>query len=599
MLRAYPFRVQQSASEQYSILLVNKVSHIDIQAFNAAAIKNRDTWLLVKPIGPEVLIGPLFVPGKKPCFSCFLERYRMNRQEEWVAKEDSSFCFGEEIACRMAINEFFKWIVLGPKAPLDKYFFSYDVIHHRLTSHVIVERPQCTICGSSSPAWTPLVLKDGLRPIAEDGGFRTVSAETTYKTYEHLISPLTGIIGTIRPLASSRLSYQADYVGHTPKKINFLDFRGISGGKGRTEAQAKASCLGEAIERHSMIYRGDEVQKRGSYRALKEETIDPRTCLHFSETQYQIREEWNQKCDRFHRIPYPFDETEKIDWSAVWSLTENRKKWIPTAFGFYHYPFVAQEKAFCWADSNGCAAGNTKEEAILQGFFELVERDSMAIWWYNKLSLPSIDLTQIDDIYIQSLLTYYASLNRKVWVLDLTFDLDIPVFVALSCKSQGPHEELLIGSGAHRSAKIALTRALTELNLVYDGMCQLFSRESSCNYKPFQPLRSWFQTAKLRDHPHFLPESVRLFQNTLHRVEDLKEEIIRCQKIVEAKGLEFLVLDQTRADIGMPVVKVIVPGLRHFWNRFAPGRLYDVPVSLGKLTNPLKEEQLNDVLFFL
>ena len=36
-------------------------------------------------------------------------------------------------------------------------------------------------------------------------------------------------------------------------------------------------------------------------------------------------------------------------------------------------------------------------------------------------------------------------------------------------------------------------------------------------------------------------------------------------------------------EIGLPVVKVIVPGLRHFWARFAPGRLYDVPVKLGWL----------------
>ena len=40
----------------------------------------------------------------------------------------------------------------------------------------------------------------------------------------------------------------------------------------------------------------------------------------------------------------------------------------------------------------------------------------------------------------------------------------------------------------------------------------------------------------------------------------------------------MLVLNQTRPDIGLPVVKVIIPGLRHFWSRFGAGRLYDVPV---------------------
>ena len=63
--------------------------------------------------------------------------------------------------------------------------------------------------------------------------------------------------------------------------------------------------------------------------------------------------------------------------------------------------------------------------------------------------------------------------------------------------------------------------------------------------------------------------------------------------------MEMLVLDQTRPDIGMPVVKVVVPGLRHFWARFAPGRLYDVPVHMGALESPTAEESLNPVAVFI
>jgi len=52
-------------------------------------------------------------------------------------------------------------------------------------------------------------------------------------------------------------------------------------------------------------------------------------------------------------------------------------------------------------------------------------------------------------------------------------------------------------------------------------------------------------------------------------------------------------LDQTRPDIGLRVVKVFVPGMRHFWARFGPGRLYDVPVAMGWVERPLTEDQLN------
>ncbi len=57
--------------------------------------------------------------------------------------------------------------------------------------------------------------------------------------------------------------------------------------------------------------------------------------------------------------------------------------------------------------------------------------------------------------------------------------------------------------------------------------------------------------------------------------------------------MEMLVLDQTRPDIGLRVAKVIVPGMRHMWKRFGAGRLYDAPVKMGWLKEPLTEEQLN------
>ena len=77
------------------------------------------------------------------------------------------------------------------------------------------------------------------------------------------------------------------------------------------------------------------------------------------------------------------------------------------------------------------------------------------------------------------------------------------------------------------------------------------------------------------------------------------EDINHCRSIIEEQGMEMLVLDQTRADVGMPVVKVVVPGLRHFWARYAPGRLYDVPVKMGWVGRPLREEELNPIPIFV
>ena len=68
--------------------------------------------------------------------------------------------------------------------------------------------------------------------------------------------------------------------------------------------------------------------------------------------------------------------------------------------------------------SNGNAAGNTIEEAVLQGILEIVERDSTAIWWYNRLRQPGIDLESFDDAWIGQLIREYHAIGREVWALD-------------------------------------------------------------------------------------------------------------------------------------------------------------------------------------
>ena len=80
---------------------------------------------------------------------------------------------------------------------------------------------------------------------------------------------------------------------------------------------------------------------------------------------------------------------------------------------------------------------------------------------------------------------------------------------------------------------------------------------------------------------------------------DLRDDITTCVQRAQRANLEVLVLNQTRPDVGLAVAMVIVPGLRHFWPRFGPGRLYEVPVRLGWLAQPLHEQQLNPVAIFL
>ena len=60
--------------------------------------------------------------------------------------------------------------------------------------------------------------------------------------------------------------------------------------------------------------------------------------------------------------------------------------------------------------------------------------------------------------------------------------------------------------------------------------------------------------------------------------------------------MSISVINMTKPHIGLPVVKVDAPRMRHFWPRFAPGRLYEVQVDMR--WRDLTESKLNPAAIF-
>jgi ribosomal protein S12 methylthiotransferase accessory factor len=513
-------------------------------------------------------------------------------------------------ALHIAALETVKAIAFENAQQSDAVLTTLDLGALETQKHTLIRRPQCPACGSPTHRSTlvaaPLELQSRTTRFTADGGHRIVSPEHTVATYERHVSPITGAVGRVWRIPTDAEQLVHVYIaaqnpGGTPGDLSRLrsGLRRGSSGKGVGVAQARASALCEALERYSGDFDGDEIRERGSYRRLRERAIHPNACMLFSERQYRNRHEWNPRNAPFQFVPDPLDEDADIDWTPVWNLTRREATYLPTSFCYYRYSAPPQPPP-CRADSNGSAAGNTVEEAILQGFMELVERDSVALWWYNRVRRPAIDLESFDEPYIQALRHLYRRLNRDLWVLDLTTDLEIPVFAAVSRRTDHLEEDIVLGFGAHFDPTIAVLRALTELNQLGSAMFHA-PRPANPNAERDSDEERWRRTATLANQPYLAPTETS--RRPLPRDEqcwtgDLRDNVLRCQSIVEQKGMEMLVLDQTRPDIALPVVKVVVPGLRHFWARFAPGRLYDVPVQLGWRQESLAEECVNPVPMF-
>ena len=589
--------------------------------------------MLFRPVGRQIWAGPLFRPGVTACWECLALRLRANSPVATYLESRDGRDHGpggsgtpEDIAANLASRlaawglaaiAVANWIVQGELPSLEGKIQTLDPVTWKAESHAMVRLPFCPACGPAQdegePAVRPITLQRRPRAASHDGGHRTVAPEVTIRRYGHHVSPITGAVTMLERvgpdsddpagavthvyLAGSNLARRHRSLAHLRG-----DLRNMSSGKGTTDAQARASGLCEGLERYSGVYRGDEPRLLGTARRLGDAAVPLADCLLFSERQYRERGEWNARASHFHFVPVPLDLEVEVDWTPAWSLTRREPRYLPTAFCYYNAP-QPQSEPFCSGDSNGCAAGNTVEEAILQGFLELVERDAVALWWYNRVRRPAVDLASFADPYLERLAPDLKVRGREMWVLDLTTDLGIPVFAAIARESRGPEERIMPGFGAHLDPRVALLRAVTEMNQMLAHLPERGVTPAPGAAVEDPETLHWLQTATVANQPYLLPDPASIPRRASsfepQWTADLAEDVTRCQALVESRGMEMIVLDQTRPEIGLPVVKVIVPGLRHFWPRFAPGRLYDVPVRLGWLTEPTPEADLNPIPMFL
>jgi ribosomal protein S12 methylthiotransferase accessory factor len=613
--RAEGVRVREGGAA-LRVVVVDDYLRAPLAGLNEEALRSGRPWVLLRPNGRMAWLGPHFVPGRSACWACLAQRLRANRPLLTLLRQHRA---GEEpllvpratsegtarAAAHLLASVLARGLVTGEDG-LTNTLVTLDGFGPRTEHHAVVRRPQCPACGDpglvAARQQRPLLLESRPKVFSDDGGHRLTGPEETLRQYQRHVSPLTGVVQRLEQLhgGEGEPALVVDAGPNLALSSGDPQFfrrmlRGRSAGKGMTLAQARASGLCEAIERYCGVFQGDEARRTATYRSLDGEAIHPHRLLGFSERQYLQREAWNATCAARSRVPHPFDEDRAVDWSPAWSLTQQTRRWVPTAYCYYDV--VQDGLPFCQADSNGCAAGHGLEEAILQGFLELAERDGVALWWYNRVRRPRVDLESFGEPYFQRLLDYYRSLGRELWVLDLTTDLGIPIFAALSRERSGPSERILLGFGAHLEARLGIARALTEMNQF------LPYRASGAEGTLVDPeFLRWFETATLAGQPYLAPAEELPPVSAAHHgrrwSEDLRDDVEACVERARRLGLETLVVDQTRPDVGLTVVKVMVPGLCHMWQRFGPRRLYEVPVRLGWLSQPTPEEQLNPIGIF-
>lgn len=614
-------QVQVSAAASITggitLVLTDDYLHPGLMDLNDSYLASGQRWLLGKPTGRQLWVGPLITPGASGCWSCLEQRLAGNRQVERyvVGKHGGTSPVHPHKGTNPASGQLFagllgtellRTLTQGAPARLDGQLVSIDTRTLEMEDHVLVRQPQCNSCGDS----TLITQRSGKIAVSSrvamhttDGGHRVQPPHLTYDRMKKHISPILGAITTLSAHEGDDNGITYSFTaGHNFAMVNDnidllrRNLRGQSGGKGRTEIQAKVSAVCEAVERYSAVWRGDEPVTKAAYQDLDPEVaVHPDQLLRFSAAQVADRKSWNaDPSHRIHLVPEAFQQDLVLDWSTAWSLTHDAERLIPAGLAWYGHPDLARH-FYCVGDSNGSASGNTLEEAILQGFCELTERDAVAIWWYNRIPRRAFDLDSLNDPYTKTLEKFYDEMDRDIWVLDITSDLGIPTFAAVSARRHDV-EDIMVGFGSHPDARTAVFRSLTEVNQFLPFVDQ--RDEHGCTIYRTDDLETlaWCKEVKIAQEPWLQPSGAQkattadFFPLDGH---DLADHIRVCVDRANEAGIEVMAIDQSRPDLDLAVVKVFAPGMRHFWRRLGAGRLYDVPVAQGWLQHPTAEAQMN------
>lgn len=595
-----------SDDEERTVVLVDDYLNTD---FDRYIRDNKKACIPIKFFGSKIWLGPVFSQSEHGCcWECVKKSLKLNRRVEVdlfnnhpnkLGLRSKSYLTGnEDLAFRLCAIHLAKWL-MNPSEEAFNQLFTFDLFNFQANNN------HCGLIRCESCLQNQMEIGEQYEfkssPIVfyDDNGPRSAEPENTFEELKVVLNPVTGIVPKYKFFQVNN-DYVASSVRNLPafdednKSLRVPD---VAVGKGKTKLQAMIGCLAESVERYNSTF-FDHPHIFSKYENVPHKTFRPEELLLCSDAQYENRDLINSSVGTFNQIPKKYCDSE-IRWTKLHSLEGKESAYFPTSYCFLNYPHN-NEIELCPGDTNGCASGNTIEEAIVYAILELIERDAVAIWWYNKIQRAGLRVESISSPSLHGLIDVHRKQNKIFHLIDITSDFKIPTFLAISADQDGNHVHF--GSSSHFDPIVAMTRAVHELNqmMVHTTLDGSFLRG---NTHPTQKeFAKWLTEENLKDHPHLNPHTKSDFiPENYTKVDscDFLGAINDFNSMFRAKGLCPYWLNLSQVNIRFFTVKVIVPGLRHFWNRLGAGRLYDIPVELGLIPVPLREEQMNKIPYFL
>jgi len=321
----------------------------------------------------------------------------------------------------------------------------------------------------------------------------------------------------------------------------------VSQGKGLDIIAAKASGVMESVEAY-----------------MAERIVQPLVLGSFNDLQF------SHPLGDISELPQTTTSLYHPDLPILWiegeELFTGMPMWIPYEMVHTAYTLPAPTGTGCFiGTTTGLASGNHFLEALSHALCEIVERDAATLHRVRtaaEVALRRIDPQTVDDPDCLQVLDRLdrAGLSAGIW--DVTTDISIPAFRCVIAERDQAASRLMYGAqgmGCHPHRGIALLRAITEaaqtrLTLISGARDNTTQREYSLAMDPDLWRRQQAALAgqvrrDFRTVPTF--DSDSFDADVAWELEALRSAGIR----------QVIVVDLSREEFGVPVVRVIVPGL--------------------------------------
>lgn len=355
-----------------------------------------------------------------------------------------------------------------------------------------------------------------------------------------------------------------------------------------SQEKAVLKSLAEAIERYSNFAFFDSfVAYEGSYSDIGKNAINPQEFVFFSDEQLR-----QNKYKKFR-----IDNNSFFRWTKIKSLTDKKSYLIPCQSIYLSYKRLKNEPVLYPSISTGTAGHFNLNEAILNGIYEILERDAFMIYYLSKITPSKYDLMSSTNKKIKTLLEIAKRYNLEVISLDVKTDLNIPTVVSVIIDRSGLSKAVSVGLKCHLDTEKAIIGSINEAFHTRTWIRESYIenpreittskliKESSIKNRGLL----WYSTKTISKLDFLVgghkTTKIRKASDNL----SVKKQITKLKKILAEKGYKIYYKDITSKyfeNIPFKVVKVVIPGMQPVYlNEKYPlhggKRLQTVPEKIG------------------